>query len=543
MSSLKQAIANYCQVNYQKEFEEDKFIPVQCPLHKGGKKNAGLNFQSGVFNCFRGCGSLSFLKLAEKLGIDYNNEEKDNEWEELLESIIPAKRRTFTAKKQVEELANFYEEKSLLPETIERWGGELILDKEDKLYGYLRFPLEGNAYCARKIIDKAVGLGKGERFYNKGTRTLLGLENLKSFESLILAEGITDFLTLYQMGYGNVVCCMGSKLSEEQAYLLRNKTVFIIFDRDFAGYSGALKAQVLLKQYHCNAIIIELPELNPVKTDINLFYKEDKERLRKFIVKETTRYNQFDNKYVEGLKNGSEPLKYYKTGLSELDRYLQGGYTTGVYTYSGDTGIGKSTIVSSQIPSLIEQGANVLWCTYELSKLQCWARIGSKVSDKTFVELEKSFDTIEPSVYENYILPISNHLRIDSLPTIQQIEASIRKFDIIIIDYLQRMVAPIGVNDSNQAVVKNNAEISRLMQDYGKTIILISSMSNDGSLIKGSGDPRYTSQASFLASKIGKDMMSLKIIKNTRGEEGHTIFLKSNYPHQSITQAENPGEF
>ena len=541
MSSLHRAIADYCNVDYQEQFIEDEFIAIKCPIHKGNKRNAGLNFHSSVFNCFGGCGSKSFKQLSEELDITVEQSD-DNEWEELLESVVPAKRRTVTPKKQVEELASFYEEKNLLPETIERWKGELILDKTDKLYGYLKFPLEGKAYCARKIIDKVAGLGNGERFYNKGTRTLLGMENLKSFETLILAEGITDFLTLSQMGYENIICCMGSKLSEEQAYLLRNKTIFIIFDRDYAGYSGSLKAQSLLKQYHSNGIIIELPEIDPVKTDINLLYKSDKKRLETFLRKETTKYNQFDNKYIERLRNEKESLKYYQTGIDALDKTLNGGYTTGVYTYSGDTGIGKSTIVISQIPVLIEQGARVLLCTYELSKLQCWARIAAKISKYTFVELEKQFSDLEQPIYDNYLVPISNHLRIDSLPTIQQIEASIRKFDIIIIDYLQRMVAPVGVNDSNQSVVKNNAEISRLMQDYGKTIILLSSMSNDGSLIKGSGDPRYTSQASFLASKIGSNRMAVKIVKNTRGIEGNTIFLESNFPHQSITECDNPGE-
>ena len=72
---------------------------------------------------------------------------------------------------------------------------------------------------------------------------MLGKENLKLFESqeqVILLEGITDFLTMWQIGYKNVTCSMGAKLSKEQAYLLRGKIVFIIYDRDFAGYEGTV---------------------------------------------------------------------------------------------------------------------------------------------------------------------------------------------------------------------------------------------------------------------------------------------------------------
>jgi 5S rRNA maturation endonuclease (ribonuclease M5)/archaellum biogenesis ATPase FlaH len=540
INPLKQKIAQHFNVEYSGEdYVEDRFVTIKCPFvdHTTGKKKAGLNFHSGVLNCFGCQQAFSFAKVAEKIGIKLEEGELDS-IEEMVEQLAPSKRITYPIKKQIAEYTKFLEEKQLTPEIVAKWKGEMIVDKEDKLYGYLRFQLS-QGYCARRIIDSAKGLGDGERFYNKGTRTLLGFENLKSFETVILTEGITDFLTLQQCGYANSISSMGAKLSEAQAYLLRNKTVFILFDRDYAGYRGAIEASELLKKFKATAIILELPDIDGEKVDVNRLYGEDKPTLIAFLKTETTKYEQFDTSYLKKLKqNQYESLRFWKTSIESLDKALNGGVTTGIYGFTGDTGIGKTTIATTFLPSFVDQGANVLLCTYEVPKLQMWARIASRQSKYSFVELEREFHLLEDKIYQYTVIPLSNHLRIDNSPSIAQIEASIKKFDIIIIDYLQRMNPPFGVTDSNQAIAKNSAELSRLMMQYEKTIIILSSMSEGGTMFKGSGDPRYTNVANFVLHKLGEKTMSLKIEKNTRGKEGETIFLEPNYPHQFILEKE-----
>jgi len=541
MNKLKQAIAAHFNIPYAgDEFVEDKFISIKCPVteHSTGTKKAGLNFHSGVFNCF-GCKKRSsFANLAKKLGIEIP-EGKWDDIEQLLESITPSVRPTYPIKKHVDVYSKFLIEKQLTPEIVSRWNGEMIVDKEDQMYGYLKFNLNGSGWCARRIIDSAKGLGDGERFYNRGTRTLLGFENVKSFETLLLAEGITDFLTLSLLGFENVVCSMGSELSEAQAYLLRNKTVFILYDRDYAGYSGAIQATERLKQFKAIPIVLELPDIDGEKVDVNRLYCENRPALESFLKVETTKYQQFDSEFVKNLKtNKKENLRFWKTGLPTLDSILNGGMTTGCYGFTGDTGIGKSTLATTFCPEFVSQGARVLLCTYELPKRQYWARLAARHSEKSFVELEKEFHLLEDEIYQYVTVPLSNHLRIDVFPSIAQIEASIKKFDIIIIDYLQRMLPPFGVTDANSAIAKNSAELSRLMVQYEKTFIILSSMSEGGTMFKGSGDPRYTNVANFILTKISGDAMSLHVSKNTRGKEGETIFLAPNYPHQYILETE-----
>lgn len=539
--SLQSAIADYFNITTYNT-DEDRFIPVKCVIHRGNKKNAGLNFSTNVFNCF-GCNkSFSFKKLANMLGLDVSEEEDENAME-VLDRYFPSKRNNnHPPKIKVKEFVEFLKSKKIKLETIEKWDGYFVDDKEDKLFGYLKFPLEADAYCARKILPNARGLGDGQRFYNKGTRTLLGKSNIKLFETLILTEGITDFLTMCQLGYENVVCSMGAKLSEAQAYLLRGKTVFIIYDKDFAGYSGALAAQILLKQYKANGVIIELPDIDGDKVDINRMYVEDKPSLVRFLKDSIKRFEKFDKDYVVKLHQRATPMKYFATGIPALDECFNGGFTVGCYGISGETGIGKSTIVTSMIPRFVEQGAKVMLCSYELNKVQCWARLAAPVSSWSFADLERDFSLLERDVLDGYVLPLSNNLKIELMPTLPMIEASIKDVDVVIIDYLQRMNLPIGVTDTNQAVAKNNAELSRLMMEYGKTIIFVSSMSNAGSLFKGSGDVQYTAQGALLLKKLSNKRMSMEITKNTRGKEGQIIFLDINYPHQTVVQSELMGE-
>lgn len=81
--------------------------------------------------------------------------------------------------------------------------------------------------------------------YNSGLRDhIYRLDLAKIFDSVILVEGFIDVMNLYQHGYLNVVCALGTKLTALQMKELKDigvKELYVFFDNDQAGRDGFAK--------------------------------------------------------------------------------------------------------------------------------------------------------------------------------------------------------------------------------------------------------------------------------------------------------------
>ena len=84
-------------------------------------------------------------------------------------------------------------------------------------------------------------------------------------EYAIVVEGIFDFLKLYDVGIGNVVCTLGTHLSWDHMCLLRRfcKCVLVCYDPDDAGRVAAAKASDTLRQGGILPVTVDLVELDP----------------------------------------------------------------------------------------------------------------------------------------------------------------------------------------------------------------------------------------------------------------------------------------
>lgn len=101
--------------------------------------------------------------------------------------------------------------------------------------------------------------------FDKG-RNLYGLNFAKEFikkeESVILVEGYTDLIFLYQAGIRNVVASLGTSLTPPQVRLIKRwaNKVFITYDQDKAGISATLRGIDLLLEADLEIKIVDLPE-------------------------------------------------------------------------------------------------------------------------------------------------------------------------------------------------------------------------------------------------------------------------------------------
>jgi DNA primase len=121
------------------------------------------------------------------------------------------------------------------------------------------FPLEGNLY-GRSISASA----PPHRFLPGAKGGLYSWEEVRRYPEVILVEGLFDYATLWQAGFQNVTCSLGTHLNARQFRQLCDgpRTVYLTFDADSNG-SGQQAAQCLsrsLRKRGVTARMVSLPD-------------------------------------------------------------------------------------------------------------------------------------------------------------------------------------------------------------------------------------------------------------------------------------------
>jgi DNA primase len=121
------------------------------------------------------------------------------------------------------------------------------------------FPLESNLY-GRSISDSA----PPHRFLPGAKGGLYSWQQAQSYPEVILVEGLFDYAVLWQAGFENVTCSLGTHLNVQQFRQLcdRPRTVYVAFDADSNG-SGQQAAQCLsqkLREQGTTARRVLLPD-------------------------------------------------------------------------------------------------------------------------------------------------------------------------------------------------------------------------------------------------------------------------------------------
>jgi DNA primase len=121
------------------------------------------------------------------------------------------------------------------------------------------FPLEDNLY-GRSISAAA----PPHRFLPGSRGGLYAWEQARCHPEVILVEGLLDYAVVWQAGFHNVTCSLGTHLSARQFQQLCDcrRTVYLTFDADTNG-SGQRAAQALaqrLRQQGVTALRVSLPD-------------------------------------------------------------------------------------------------------------------------------------------------------------------------------------------------------------------------------------------------------------------------------------------
>jgi DNA primase len=287
VKTLKEKLNNRAiltHLGFEASLESDGLLRGICPIHKGDNTTAFVfKEESNLWYCHTGCkrggdiinlvmevNEVSFaeaINIVCKLsGIDpltldidkktqnkYENFEvwlkelKGESKEELDEYQILTQGETpLTRFRQFgEEICAFFDLKH----------AERIKIGEVWVYNKIIFPIKQN----NKIVGatlRAVHKDDQVKWVNvppklKKKSILYNIDNIEKNKPVVIVEGVTDLLAVYNSGLTNVVSTLGSVISEEQVELLLPLTTELIFmyDGDSAGQLGVQASKKLVKSY------------------------------------------------------------------------------------------------------------------------------------------------------------------------------------------------------------------------------------------------------------------------------------------------------
>jgi len=295
---------------------------ARCPFHDEKTASFTVSENKQIFKCF-GCGKagnaitfvrdyekISFYealkKMAKRAGVVLANShdaKKAPSKADLIYKIYTLAGAHFqdNLRKHGQAAANYLEERDISKETIEKFQIGYALNSQSALKSYLTknhinaqimeqtglftrsntdlfrerlmFPIHSStgkivAFGGRVLYPDQMG-GKyinspTTDIYTKGNE-LYGL-NFTKYEItrkkyVLICEGYTDFLRLYDCGFTNVVASLGTALTTQQISLLGRYTsdFFMIYDGDKAGRAAALKGAGNVTRQNFNSKIIDLP--------------------------------------------------------------------------------------------------------------------------------------------------------------------------------------------------------------------------------------------------------------------------------------------
>jgi DNA primase len=121
------------------------------------------------------------------------------------------------------------------------------------------FPLEGNLYGSSLSAT-----APPHRFLPGSKGGLYLWEHVRRYPEVILVEGLFDYAVLWQAGFHNVTCAMGTQLNTHQFRQLCDgpRTIYLTFDADANG-SGQRATQALahrLREQRLTVCIVALPQ-------------------------------------------------------------------------------------------------------------------------------------------------------------------------------------------------------------------------------------------------------------------------------------------
>ena len=457
----------------------------------------------------------------------------------------------------------------------------------------LIIPTSRGSYSARNTDPNAAKKNRWRK--SKGGANLFNERVLQEAQKPIyIVEGELDALSIIEVGGEAVGLGSAENWRKFAALVKQQKPVqplIIALDNDTDGQKAAGELAADLEKmgitfYRIDPYCGHKDANEALVADRAAFISaiESGERIED-AAKEAERENYLQTNtaaYLQDFLNGiaaSVNTPYIPTGLSSLDKVLDGGLYEGLYVVGAISSLGKTTLVTQIADQIAQQGKHVLIFSLEMARAEIMAKsisrhtlldvlqnsgntrdakttrgitTGSRYRDYSKTEKDLIMRAVQE--YGSYAHNIYINEGIGDIG-VEQIRETVKKHitftgqtPVVVIDYVQ-ILAPADIRATDkQNTDKAVLELKRISRDYKTPVIGISSLNRasykeaismeafkeSGSLeygsdvliglqLKGAGDKKFDANE---AKKKNPREIELVILKNRNGSTGDKIELE-----------------
>ncbi|MGP1451271.1 MAG: DNA primase [Metamycoplasmataceae bacterium] len=127
-----------------------------------------------------------------------------------------------------------------------------IKNENNQVVGFSARTLEKEQKPKYINSPESIFFKKNSIIYNYG----IAKPYIEQTKQVVITEGFFDVIALFKANIKNSVCLMGTALTKNHLYLLKNKEIILFLDGDIPGIQAAMKSFLILRENHFKVKIV-----------------------------------------------------------------------------------------------------------------------------------------------------------------------------------------------------------------------------------------------------------------------------------------------
>ena len=538
--------------------------PFAClnPAHQDAHPSMGYNEKNQTVHCFA-CGTT--YDVFDLVGQEENLTDFPSKMKAVnrrygggeVIRVTAKPTQVFPYKERAGRPDPYFTGRGLSDETVRRFG--LLVEN-----GYAVLPVFVEGVC-RSVCRRAIDQAVEPRYQN--SRGAMQLWNSAAMEraagkALFVTEGIFDALSLEELGFPAVALCgaanTGRLMQALDARETKPEKVILAGDSDAAGQGMNEKLREQLTARGIACAVLALP--GDCK-DVNEALIKDREELKAICefaplgVEISVKHEKsIEDEFLDYLNKRSQKA-VFATGISGLDRALDGGLHAGLTVLGAVSSMGKTSLMLQMADTLAAAGRNVLFITIEMSRMELIAKSavrGTKERARPLLDGKLPEEKVR-GLISAYRQKTGGRVELwepDAPLTPAFLDEKVSAFceqhesPVLFLDYLQ-LVAPARTGmTEKQTTDAAVAMLKQLARRYDRPVVAASSLNREAyrpgsaepgmSAFKESGSVEYSADLLLVLkyrtdadreNKTAPRHLVLTILKNRFGATGESVPL------------------